>query len=94
MTPSGEPLKALDYVRASVVNVSHEFVVVNTLVAPVILGIDFLQRHQLILDFATTPVSITTTERECLPTQESSGDLEEVLEPVHQAKAKQYHCSS
>ena len=49
VTASGEPLKVLNHVRAAVVtgqlSVLHEFLVVNTLVAPVIHGIDFFQKH-------------------------------------------------
>jgi len=37
----------------------HEFVVVKSLVAPVILGIDFLQRNGLILDFTQNPVAVS-----------------------------------
>ena len=34
------------------------FFVVNTLVAPVILGIDFLQQNGLVLDFTESPVAV------------------------------------
>ena len=34
--------------------------VVQSLITPVILGIDFLQAHGLILDFTTIPVHVTT----------------------------------
>ena len=37
------------------------FVVVNSLVVPVILGVDFLQTHGVLLDFSTTPVKFGTT---------------------------------
>ena len=39
----------------------HNFVVVNSLVVPVILGVDFLQTHGVLLDFSTTPVKFGTT---------------------------------
>jgi len=45
-------------VRLAGLKVSHSFVMVQSLISPVILGIDFLQRHNLVLDFTTTPVSI------------------------------------
>ena len=37
-----------------------------------------------------TPVSITTTEREYIPTQKRSSNLEAILEPVHRAKTILY----
>ena len=36
----------------------HDFLVVDSLVTPVILGIKFLQDNQLILDFSCVPVEI------------------------------------
>ena len=38
-------------------------VVVRNLVTPPILEVDFLQRHKLVLDFVTSPVSIRTSEK-------------------------------
>ena len=38
--------------------VTHEFIVVKTLVAPVILGIDFLRMNGLVLDFTQNPVVV------------------------------------
>ena len=36
----------------------HDFVVVESLVTPVILGVDFLHKNALVLDFAETPAVI------------------------------------
>ena len=36
----------------------HDFVVVESLVTPVILGVDFLHENALVLDFAETPAVI------------------------------------
>jgi len=51
ITASGDQLPILKHVKAPVqldeLCVTHEFIVVNTLVAPVILGIDFLQQNRL-----------------------------------------------
>ena len=50
--------------------VNHNFVVVHSLIAPVILGVDFLQKYNLVLDFTSNPVSITpktANERVALP---------------------------
>ena len=50
--------------------VNHNFVVIPSLISPVILGIDFLQKYNLVLDFTSTPVGITSkaaNELETLP---------------------------
>ena len=64
VTASGDTLQVVDYVRALVniskLEVSHDFAVVNELITSVILGVDFLQHHNLVLNFGTTPVSITS----------------------------------
>jgi len=43
--------------------VSHELVVVKTLVAPVMLGIDFLHKHGLILNFTHNPVIVSSSSQ-------------------------------
>ena len=62
VTASGEKLSVVDHVSAPVqvgtVQTNHNFVVVNRLVAPVILGADFLQRNHLVLDFSQTQVEV------------------------------------
>ena len=62
VTTSGEDLPIVDYVRARIevgeLNLLHDFVVAWSLVAQVILGVDFLHNNALTLDFTTTPVSI------------------------------------
>ena len=63
VTASGESLPIVDYVEATVVlgntEMKHYFVVVKDLITPVILGVDFLQDKGLVLDFTTTPVTVT-----------------------------------
>lgn len=65
VTASGDELKVQDYVSARVkldrMEWKHDFLVVERLVAPVILGVDFLQKNGLVLDFASTPVTVTST---------------------------------
>ena len=60
VTASGDQLPILRHIRAYVklgeFNVMHDFVVLDSLVTPVILGIDFLQQNGLVLDFTCTPV--------------------------------------
>ena len=62
ITASGDPLPILKYVKALVrlgeLKICHEFVVVNSLVTPAILGVDFLQGNCLSLDLSQTPVAV------------------------------------
>ena len=62
VTAAGEPIPVLGYVSAPVkvgqVSVEHPFVVVKSLIAGVILGIDFLRQHELVLDFAFSPIKV------------------------------------
>ena len=39
--------------------VTHSFIVVNTVITPTILGIDYLQQHGIIIDFASSPINIS-----------------------------------
>ena len=62
VTTSGDQLPILDHVSALVqvgeLHVRHEFVVTESLVAPVILGVDFLHEHALLLDFTKAYVQV------------------------------------
>ena len=62
VTASGDQLPILRHIRAYVklgeFNVMHDFVVLDSLVTPVILGIDFLQQNGLVLDFICTPFMV------------------------------------
>ena len=62
VTASGEPLLVVDHIRAKVrikeLQMVHDFLVVDSLIVPVILGIKFLQENQLILDFSYAPVGV------------------------------------
>ena len=62
VTASGEQLPIVEHIQATVqlgeLELSHHFVVVEKLVAPVILGVDFLHKNALVLDFSQTPVVV------------------------------------
>ena len=62
VTAAGTPIQITNYVQAAVkvgsAEVTQQFLVVDSLIAPVILGIDFMKRHKVTLDFTTTPVGI------------------------------------
>ena len=61
-TAAGEPIPILGYVSApeevGQVGVEHPFVVVKSLIAGAILGIDFLRQHELVLDFTFSPIKV------------------------------------
>lgn len=63
ITASGEPLPITGCVRALVrihhLEVVHQLLVVERLVAPVILGLDFMQQHNIVLNFASSPATIS-----------------------------------
>ena len=93
ITASGEPLHIAGRVQASVricqLNVIHQFLVVDKLVTPVILGLDFLQQHNLVLNFASRPVTINNCTQivnqklETIPQ-----DLQPIMEAAQQIKSK------
>ena len=89
VSATGEPIPVLGLVTLPVqvgpIEVDHPLVVVQSLITPVILGIDFLQAHGLILDFTTTPVHVTTQ-----PTLESSRkeSAQQGLYEVRKTKAR------
>ena len=65
MSAAGEPIPVIGEVvapvRVGTLHVDIIFVVLHSLITPVILGIDFLQKHGIVLDFTTTPVTIQNT---------------------------------
>ena len=75
-------------------HIDHNFFVVNRLVAPVILGIDFLQRGELMLDFTSTPVKVTKSHKQRTElkqpqeVRDTPSDWQEIHKTVLQAKAK------
>lgn len=85
VTASGDDLPIMGYVRARVeigeLNILHNFVVVENLVAPVILGVDFLHANSLVLDFARFPIMIRQATSQ--PTQPQR---QLVVEPLWEAE--------
>ena len=79
VTASGDPLPVKAHLLLPVVigekNMLHNFVVVNSLVVPVILGVDFLQTHGVLLDFSTTPVKVGTTKMPDVPPNQEPATL-------------------
>ena len=62
VTAAGDDLLMIDHIQATVEiqnrTVTHMFVVVNALITPAILGMDFLQQHGIVIGFARTPIKI------------------------------------
>ena len=62
MTASGDEIRIRDYISVVVQldkkRISHDFVVVDKLVVPVILGVDISQGNGLTLDFSSTPLKV------------------------------------
>ena len=85
ITASGEPLPISGCVRLPVkinqLQVIHNFIVVDRLVAPVILGLDFLQQHNLVPNFAFSPVMIQPFKDDTEPA-ETTPTVPEELQPV------------
>ena len=63
VTAAGENLPIVDQVSITVklgdLERRHNFLVVKSLITPAILGMDFLQKHKIVLDFSTMPVTVT-----------------------------------
>ena len=63
------------------------FVVVEVLIIPVILGLDFLRKHWLIQDFATCPINMLPQSPEA-DSYEGIQELQPVVDAVMHAKWK------
>ena len=63
VTAAGDDLLIVDHIQTTVQiqhhTITHSFIVVNALITPAILGIDFLQQHGITIDFASTPIGIS-----------------------------------
>ena len=91
VTASGEQLPIMGHIRALVnlgeLELLHEFVVVESLVAPVILGVDFLQGNALVLDFSQSPVVVRHTKPGPLSQSQASLSINQVL-PLYEAEQR------
>ena len=93
VTASGQPLSLVDHIAATVqigqLKVRHNFIVVNSLVTPVILGTDFLQKHGLTLDFTADPVTVYQSRNE-LSDAEIPEQVQSVWEAERATKKKRF----
>ena len=92
VTAAGDDLLMIDHIQTTVQiqhhTVNHMFVMVNVLITPVILGMDFLQQHGIVIDFASTPVKIFLP-----PATENNTDP--ILRPILQTEYNRWtkHCA-
>ena len=97
VTASGDKLPIKDYIKVPIEvqgeKLTHDFLVVNKLITPVILGIDFLQKHGLTLNFSHSPVVISTTTHTA-STATTRDEATDILKPIwiaHQSVHKNVH---
>ena len=87
VSAAGEPIPVVGRVVLPVqvggLHVEHPMIVVQSLITQVILGMDFLQKHGLVLDFTTSPVNITAHAM----VSRDDGQKQE-LQPIIQAARK------
>ena len=93
ITALKEPLPITGCVHAFVqihhLEVSHQFLFVERLVAPVIFGLDFMQQHNIVLNFASRPVTISNhTEIIKQMPEVIPEELQLMLDATHQLKSK------
>ena len=92
VTASGGELPMVDCVKAAIEvqgeKFTHNFLVVDNLITPVILEIDFLQEQRLTLNFSHTPVMMT----------EPAATVEalDILKPIWEAQQRvcERYCGS
>ena len=62
VSAAGEPISVIGKIMAPIqvgnIHANYNFIVVHSLITPVILGMGFLQKHGIVLDFTTMPVTI------------------------------------
>ena len=88
VTAAGTPIQ---YVQAPVkignVEVTQRFLVVDSLIVPVIFGYDFMTKHKVTLDFTTRPVGVHFSGAQ-IAQHELPKDVQEVWNIRHNEKSK------
>ena len=73
-------------IRVGNIQVNHNFIVIDSLITPVILGMDFLHNHGIMLDFTTIQVTIQNNNQ---PTNVPC-ELQPILETARKTKKNIY----
>lgn len=89
VSAAGDPIPVIGNITASIqvgnLSVYHPLVVVQSLIVPVILGMDFLQQYGLTLDFTTTPVTI---QDKSVTYDNYQPEIQPVLEELRKVKTR------
>ena len=92
VTAAGDQLPIIGNIHAPLqvgeLQVTHEFVVVDKLVTPVILGVDFLHEHSLVLDFTEASVKIRDAKSESNPARAALTPTVAHIQPIFEAARK------
>ena len=68
ISAAGEPIPVIGQVVAPIhvgnLLVDHNFIIVHSLITHVILGLDFLHKHTIFLDFTTIPVTVHNSSQQ------------------------------
>ena len=93
MPASGDNISVLGCMTLSLyigeVQASHPLVVVQSLIIPVILGLEFMQKHGMVLDFTSNPVKISSQPKE----RDYSDNVKTVPDIARKVTSKQNICS-
>ena len=97
VTASGDKLTIKDYVRVPIEvqgeKLTRDFLMIDKLITPVILGIDFLQKYGLTLNFSHSLAVISTTTHIASTTTTTRDEAIDVLKSIwiaHQSICKKY----
>ena len=92
VTAAGTLIPIVDYIEATVKignkQVRHKFIVVDSLITSAILGIDFMKKHRITLDFNTTPVGVFFTDPNLVSAVEIPSEVQQMLSAVQGEKSK------
>ena len=99
LTASGDQLPIVCHIRTQVklgeLELLHEFVVVESLVTAVILGVDFLQRNRLVLNFSQMPIGVhhapASTPISHQPPTPETAQVASIYESERTAEARACH---
>ena len=73
-------------IQLGTLQANHSLVIVRSLINPVILGLDFLHKHRIIVDFSSNPIKISIPDTSDLNLQ----DLVPLFDATKKNKAKIY----
>ena len=71
-------------IQLGTLQVNHSLVIVRSLINPVILGLDFLHKHRIIIDFSSNPIKVSIPDTSDL----NSEDFISLFDATRTSKAK------